>query len=257
VEKLKAAVSPFIPVRIKRLLLATVLFDRPSKLALRAFGSFEMAFRKNTADEAVLAESFEHDELLTGIPEYHAAPNHTIIDVGAHIGAFSILAASKVPEGRVYAVEASADTYSFLRINVALNRAANVTVCRVALLDRRGECNLSHDWGNWGHSAVKKLSRRSETVPCCTLADFLREHNIEHCDLIKFNCEGAEFPILLSSSSDTLQKFSRMLVLYHCDLWRQNSEADLIRRLEDAGFRCDVRNQSDKRGWIFATKAGI
>ena len=36
-------------------------------------------------------------------------------------------------------------------------------------------------------------------MPADTLSGFITEHNIKHCDLIKFNCEGAEFPILLST----------------------------------------------------------
>ena len=240
-QKLKAAVSPFIPRRIKRFLLATVFFDRSSTLVLRSFGSFEMAFRKGTADETVLARSFENDELLVAVPEYLPGPDHTIIDDGDHVGAISLLAASKVSRGHVFAIEASSDTFNFLRINVALNRATNISVHRIALLDKQGSCTLYHDWGNWGHTAVKKLSRRSETVPCCTLSDFLQQQQIEHCDFVKFNCEGAEFPILLRSPSATLRKFSRMLILYHCDLWRQNSEVDLVRHLENTGFRCQSR----------------
>ena len=253
-EKLRAAISPFIPFRVKRMLLATVFFDRPSKLALRSYGSFEMAFRKGTADEAVLKRSFEHDELLAAVPEYVPSVYDTIIDVGAHVGGFALLAASKVPQGRVFAIEASADTFDFLRINVALNRAANISTHHLALLDRRGTCTLHHDWGNWGHSAVKRLSYRSEEVSCCTLAGFMDEQHIAHCDFIKLNCEGAEFPILLSSSVATLQKFSRMLVLYHGDLWSKQTESDLIRHLTDCGFRCDVRNKTEKRGWIFAQR---
>jgi hypothetical protein len=48
-----------------------------------------------------------------------------------------------------------------------------------------------------------------------------------------------------------------MLVLYHCDLWKENTEADLISHLESCGFDCVIRNRSEKRGWIIATRAAL
>jgi hypothetical protein len=72
-----------------------------------SFGGFEVAYRSRTTDEDVIAHSFDHDIFFTGVPEYRPAEDHTIIDVGAHIGIFSLLAASKVPRGKVYAIEAS------------------------------------------------------------------------------------------------------------------------------------------------------
>jgi len=71
---------------------------------------------------------------------------------------------------------------------------------------------------------------------------------------MKLNCEGAEFPILLSTKSNVLNRFQTILVLYHCDLWRPNTENDLITHLESSGFRCVIRNRSTNRGWIIATQ---
>jgi len=93
---------------------------------------------------------------------------------------------------------------------------------RLALLDKVGTCTLHYDSGNWGHSVVSRLSLKHETVECCTLERFLETHEIEGCDFVKFNCEGAEFPILMSSNRDVLRRIRKMLVLYHCDLWRSS-----------------------------------
>jgi hypothetical protein len=51
-----------------------------------------------------------------------------------------------------------------------------------------------------------------------------------------------------------LERFDCMLVLYHCDLWTKSSEGDLVRHLEACGFSCVVRQQSESRGWIVATR---
>ncbi len=226
--------------------------DNVSELAVLDVAGFQVAYRRGTADEDVLKHSFDDDIFFKGMPEYSPEPDDIIIDVGAHIGTFSLLASSKAGRGRVFSVEASADTYNFLRINAALNPSAPITPINVALSDADGVVALHHDSGNWGHSIVKALSARSEVVRSQTLRSFLAQHKIERCALIKFNCEGAEFPILLSSSRETLSQVHRMLVLYHSDLWEHNTETDLVSFLEGHGFACSLRNVTEMRGWIYA-----
>lgn len=80
-------------------------------LSIGEYGAFTVAYRQGTADEDALDDSLEHDIFFPGMPEYKPQPADIIIDVGAHIGAFSLLAASKVARGRVFAIEASNETY--------------------------------------------------------------------------------------------------------------------------------------------------
>jgi len=226
--------------------------DRRSVLKIGLFGKFQVAYREKTSDEAVLEHSFDHDIFFTGVPDYQPAETDVILDVGAHIGTFAILAASKVPRGEVYAIEACEDTFNCLRINAALNKLENLSTFHVALSDQRGTCRLYYDNGNWGHSMVSRISKHSEEVECCTLQQFFDENHIEKCSFIKFNCEGAEFPILLSSPARLLRRVGAMLVLYHCDLWTKNTPEDLLAHLEASGFECKVINRAERRGWIVA-----
>jgi FkbM family methyltransferase len=249
------------PIRIvvRRQLLRLRLWrkgsDRASSLRIDSFGKFQVAYRKRTADEAVLRHSFDHDEFFSGVPSYHPAETDVILDVGAHIGTFALLAASKVSRGTVYAIEASEETFNYLRINAALNGLNNLATFHLALSDRRGTSTLYHDTGNWGHSLVRKLSDSSETVECCTLQQFFDEHGIGACSFIKFNCEGAEFPILLNSPPSLLKRVGKMLVLFHGDLWKKNTPQDLLAHLGASGFECEVTNCEEERGWIVATNS--
>lgn len=228
--------------------------DQYMGLGIGSFAGFDVAYRKGTADESVLEESFDNDIFYSGVPEYQPDDGHVIIDVGAHIGTFSLLSSSKVGNGKIYAIEASEESFNLLRINVALNQCPNVSVHHVALADKEGTCTLYHNVGNWGHSTVSELSHSSETVRSCTLTAFLEVNQISECHFVKLNCEGAEFPILLSTPGDILQRIRTILVLYHCDFWKHNTEADLISHLESSGFKCVIRNQSEERGWIIATR---
>jgi FkbM family methyltransferase len=225
-------------------------------LAIGSFGGFDVAYRKNTADEAVIRHSFDNDIFFSGVPEYQPNEDHVIIDIGAHIGTFSLLASSRVGRGKVYAIEACEDSFNFLRINVALNQCANISAHHLAMADKEGTCTLYYGTGSWGHSTVKKLSRFCEAVRSCTLSTFFQSNQIAECHFMKLNCEGSEFPILLSTPNNVLQRIGTILVLYHCDLWSSNTEVDMISHLESNGFNCVVRNRSEKRGWIIATRTG-
>ncbi|HUI66718.1 MAG TPA: FkbM family methyltransferase [Nitrospirota bacterium] len=253
-KKLKAIVRPYYQITYRT--FAWLARDRPSTLAIGSLCGFEVAYRKNTADEEVIGHSFDNDIFFSGVPEYQPEGGHVIIDIGAHIGTFSLLSSAKIGSGKVYAVEASEDTFNLLRINVALNQCTNISVHHLAMADKEGNCMLYHDIGNWGHSTVSKHFRSSETVESCTLPTFLERNLINECHFMKLNCEGAEFPILLSTPKNILQRFVTILVLYHCDLWKKNTEADLISHLESSGFKCSIRNRTEVRGWIIATRTG-
>lgn len=251
---LKALLRP--AYRSVRRLLSDRAPDRASGIAIGSFGGFEVAYREGTADDSVLRHSFDNDIFLTGVPEYRPAEGDVVVDVGAHIGTFTLLAASKVgAEGRVFAVEASLDSYNLLRINLAINGCANAEARHLALANEEGTSTLFHDVGNWGNSAVAELSKSSETVESWTLSQFFDRSGIEHCDFMKMNCEGSEFPILLSTPASVLERVDKALVLYHCDLWKENREGDLVSHLEAAGFDCAIRNRSEDRGWLIATRA--
>jgi FkbM family methyltransferase len=227
--------------------------DKRSNIAIGTFDGFDIAYRQGTSDETVVTEhSFDKDIFFAGVPEYQPKDDDIIIDIGAHIGTFTVLAASKVKSGKVYAIEASEDTFNLLRINVALNRCSNASVHHAAISDKNGTIMLHHDVGNWGHSTVKKLSEFNETVVSVTLPAFMEQNGIDRCHFMKLNCEGGEFPILLSTPHDVLRRFGTILVLYHCDLWKENTEEDLMSHLQAAGFRCEIRNRHKSRGWIIA-----
>ncbi len=252
-EYVKAVIRPYY--QKMRQTPPDTLHKKPSMLAIHSFGGFDVAYRKRTADDDVIAHSFDNDIFFTGTPEYQPKEGDVIIDMGAHIGTFSLLASAKVGSGKVYAIEACKETFNLLRINVALNQCNNISVHHTAMSDKEGMVTLHYDMaeGNWGHSTVKKLSEFNETVNSSTLPDFMKKNHIDKCHFMKLNIEGAEFPVLLSTPKDVLQRFGTILALYHCDLWGKNTEDDLTSHLESSGFDCIIRNQTESRGWIIAT----
>lgn len=266
---MKWLIKQLLPVRVVRQIQHAVVLFRivvhrlrwaahvfgENAVGLGTFDGFDIAYRIGSVDIAVLWHSFSKDIFLREIPEYSLRPDAVVLDVGAHIGTFSLLAATKAPRGRIFALEAARDTFNLLSINVALNHLRNIFVDHLALNDRTGMAKLSHDPdGNYGNSITKQFSTSSENVPCTTLSQYLDDREIRQVDLIKFNCEGAEFPILLASAADVLQRIGKMIILYHCDLVQGASASALIEHLAASGFETRIANQTSERGWIIATR---
>lgn len=235
-------------------LVLGVPYRQLGRLTIKRFEDTYIAYRRRTSDEGVLAHSFDQDIFLSGVPEYQPRAGDVVLDVGAHIGDFALMAAQRVVDGRVHAVEACRETYEILCTNIALNRASNIAPSHLALAGHDGTCTLFHapPGESWGDSTTHDYAADSEDVPCQSLHTYFAEQKIERVDFAKFNCEGAEFEILLGADPVTMRRIGTLLILYHCDFAKAFSEEQLLRHLQDCGFTTEVRNRTAERGWIIA-----
>lgn len=226
----------------------------PGEICSKDFGAgMRIAYRRGTVDEQVIKPWMA--QLHEPTREFQVDPEGVVLDIGAHIGAFTLFAGSRVPRGRVLAVEACRESYELLVRNVEMNGLSGVETAHLALSDRSGEIQLHHSpTGNWGHTITKATTDEgSEMSPTETLPIFMEKHGVERCSIAKFNCEGAEFPILMATPAEVLRRIDQMLVLYHLDLVdpRYNLE-ELEHHLEEAGFKLKRQETSFQRGRIIA-----
>ncbi len=220
-----------------------------------------ISFRKDTSDEDVIAHSFSEDIFFRRAPQIFQKQINLCIDIGAHIGTFSInLAHSK--NSKVLSFEPSLETFKILEKNVNQNSLGGyIKVFNKALSSKKGVLKLYHDMeGNWGHSITSELSNSYEEVEVDTLNSVFEDQNIEQCDLIKFNCEGAEFDIVYSISKENYKKIKSMIILYHQDLSSHSSDeksiSNLLKFVRSKGFFATLSHESHRgqRGWLIAEK---
>jgi len=130
------------------------------------------------------------------------------VDVGANIGAYSILAAS-LQGTRCVAFEPSSDTYPLLVENVELNDyASRVATRRVAVGRERREILLTSSLDTVNHVTSTEGSLSRESVPVLTLDDALEG---EGATLIKIDVEGYETAVV-EGAAETLSN-ERLLAL--------------------------------------------
>lgn len=96
-----------------------------------------------------------YENATTAFLMRHIKPGDTVIDVGAHVGYFTLLMAVLVgPTGRVLAFEPSPENYQRLLNHLAINGLTNVTPFHMAVGDKCGVVDLWINKDNDGGHAV-------------------------------------------------------------------------------------------------------
>src|SRR5262249_47317322 len=144
-------------------------------------------------------------------PRFAIAGGDRVLDIGANVGAFTLLAARAAPQGRICAVEPETGNFALLQQNVALNRAQNVDLLQAAVGASEGRALVSS--GGILSSTVTDSGNAGQTVPQVTLASLVAR--LGEVDLLKMDCEGAEFDIFFSTPLPVLRKIRRITMEYH------------------------------------------
>jgi FkbM family methyltransferase len=162
------------------------------------------------------------------IIEQHFAPKEgdTVVDVGAHIGRYTIISSKRVgPTGKVLAIEANPTNFEILGRNIKLNQLNNVIALNYAAYSRETKIKLylpGEEKGKrkQGHGTTTTvyntimLDRANAKedkyleVNADTLDNLLQQNGIGQVNWIKIDVEGAELEVLkgainiLSKSKD-------------------------------------------------------
>ena len=126
----------------------------------------------------------------------------SFLDIGANVGVYTLLAASKVRSGWIYSFEALPKNYQRMQENLKLNE--NVV----------GEIDLNLSDGDSTPSIINtKKSHNTTTVSSDTLDNLLKNHPLEKLTLAKIDIEGAELLALKGAISLLEQKHPQVWIL--------------------------------------------
>ena len=119
-----------------------------------------------------------------------------VVDIGAHIGYYTLIAADIVGEsGKVFAFEPDPYNYSLLIKNVEVNGYKNIIPIQKAVSNKVGITRLFLFLGASGWHSIYEVPgwRKSIEIETVTLDEFFENEKI---GIIKMDAEGAEMAIL-------------------------------------------------------------
>jgi FkbM family methyltransferase len=161
----------------------------------------------------------------------------TIVDVGAGIGDFSVYAALGHPQNRVYAFEPFPESLALLKENLQLNQAGNVQAFPEAIAEETGTLDLDMSSGEPLQFSTEGSAASVKTlaVPSLSLAEAFERLELGQCHVLKLDCEGAEYGILLNAPNVVLDLIEHIVMEYH-DAVTPYSHGDLVEFLSSRGF---------------------
>ncbi len=133
-----------------------------------------------------------------------------VIDIGASIGDFSILASKNAK--KVYSFEIKNERIFLLKKNIAQNNCSNINIDKKFVI---------------------------------SLDPIFKEKQITKCNFLKIDCEGSEYEIIKNSSNNVLQKIDHIAFEIHLfDEGMKKEYTILKRKLTKNGFKLTEKNNS-------------
>jgi FkbM family methyltransferase len=183
-----------------------------------------------------------------------------VVDIGAGIGDFAIYAAWTRPETVVLAFEPFPGSYRLLAKNLSANHLTNIEIFQIAVWGSDGELQLDLSSGEPLQiasmtGAHEEVHSAAIAVPAMSLQSLMDQQKLDRIDLLKLDCEGAEYEILMKAPASILENIERMIMEYH-DLNETANHKVLSAFLESQGYRVQLTRNfvHDNIGYLYALR---
>lgn len=216
---------------------------------------------KSDADKSVFSEIFL-DRDYAVVDEIIRGAQNCVIDIGAHIGLFSMYVRGLNDGVKIFAYEPAPENFSEMKKHFKENDVEGVFAKNVAVGGVNGEMELflSEDSHNhsllnfFGDAYFKKIKVPTVNMEKIFEKD-LGRNGVGFCDLVKMDCEGAEFEILEAMRGELFKKIGAFYIEYH-EYSDGKNHFGLEEILVRNGFRVrSVKSRYDnKLGFIFARR---
>ena len=193
-------------------------------------------------------------------PGFEISTEDTVVDVGAHRGVFVAYAAKRTKQ-MVIAFEPDRDNFIELTRLVHNNSFDHVQLYNVALGASNGQRNFYKAQRNSRHTLIGRDSLTGDILTDSYLVEVWSLDSalaqFSYIDLMKMDCEGAEFEILQNTDVATLAKIRRIALEFH-GIHSNEPMKQLTKMLAEAGFIVTVQQRLETPlGMLYALQPGL
>lgn len=205
------------------------------------FFGFKLRTRRDYYDNKIIRQ------ILDGNDPYRIPDKlNVVVDIGANIGCVSLLAASR--GARVYAFEPESSNYETLVHNIKVNNLNDRVICVNEAVGISGTIKLYiHDKNSGATSSYleqKGLSPdKYQEIKSVTIRDVFNRFDIQHCDLLKLDCEGSERDVIRDFDDDLAGRVKQISVEFHNKL--------LTSELVDKLKKWYHAENTNRHEWVF------
>jgi FkbM family methyltransferase len=252
-DRTYATLDPFV------MATGAALFARPQRPVYveRSFSyGVSMRFDLTEKTQRYLFSQKRYENALSSFLLRYLTQGDCVIDVGANVGYFTLLAAQKVGrEGRVFAFEPEQNNYAALNKNVARNDMSHVHTYPYAIGAAHEEArSLYINPLNWGGNSmhpfdmyktgekyvmpeqIKRVFGEAvleQKVPMRTLDEMWKEYGALTVDFLKIDVEGFEYDVLQGARA--LLSSGRLRTVM-CEMGNRSTRPQIFSLLESCGY---------------------
>jgi FkbM family methyltransferase len=219
----------------------TVIFEtkKGTKLKIRVKSTDLMALTN-----VWLVEEYANDK-------FEIKNNDTIVDIGGHIGLFSLYAAEKCKLGKIFTFEPVKENFELLTENIKINNIENIIPENIAVSTDESKVTIFLNDDQSGHGIHVKTSR-SRIIDSKNLEEICLSNNINKCDFLKIDAEGSEFEICENIPENLLKKISKIVMEYHIFDKKSIEKLErIIEKFEKNNFEIIKKPHSDLLGLMY------
>src|SRR6266542_1657747 len=213
-----------------------LLNKESGRIIISTKDGLRFTIRRNIWDARILKEIFIKRPYIKFCKLQN---NPVIVDIGGYIGDFTIYCAKYFKPLKVIVYEPTKENYNLLLENVKLNGFQNIILPVNKAVGISGELilnvqSLTHEEvhvSSYWHEGLER--RRIESV---SIDELYSIHNLNKVDLLKIDCEGGEYDIILNASDNVLDITQNIVFEFHT-IQNYISKLDALkRRLSAKGF---------------------
>jgi len=196
---------------------------------------------RNKSDVIAFLENFVL-EANTSDKKFKINHKEIIVDIGAHVGYFTLFAAKKATEGKVIAFEPSIESFLGFKENMKMNNFKNIMQEKTAIAKVKGKQTLYVNDEDAISNTIYKQSNNlnKEEVECISLQDIFEKYELKKIDFLKMDCEGAEYEIIMNAESSNLNKIQKIAMEIHEEIVPYKKEV-IIENLKKHGFNVKLQ----------------
>ncbi|MFN0014609.1 MAG: FkbM family methyltransferase [Saprospiraceae bacterium] len=174
-------------------------------------------------------------------------PDPTVIDIGANVGFFATLAFLKLKNPNVFSFEPIQRNFAELQRNTTA-LGPRLTLVNKAVSNNEGEIVLKFDSNQAVTTSASifdnSLGSDEERVASTTLTAIFRDYGLSHTDILKLDCEGAEYGILYDTPPALFEKIGCITMETHAGVQANENNNALADYLKKLGYTVVTRSGS-------------
>jgi len=215
------------------------------------YTGLKIKIRKHSTDLMALTHVWLIEEYKS--KNFEINDTDVIIDVGGHIGLFSLYASQFCKNGLIFTFEPVPENYDLLVDNIKSNNLTHIKPFNLAVSNSSSNVKLYLNDDDSGHSMFSKSSR-TINVDSISLQKIFDDNDIETCNFLKLDCEGTEYEILENLPLSYFDKIQKLVIEYHMADSHPELLENLKKLLIEQNYSLKTKKLFSDIGFLYASK---